>query len=138
MRHGFILWVEKIPWRRKWLPTAAFLSGEPHGPRSLVGYSSCGRKESDTTKQLHFHFSSCPALCDPVDSSMPGFPVLQHLPEFVHTHVHWVDDAIPPLSSFITLFSSCPQSFPESGSFPMSWLFTSAGQGLKLHHQSFR
>ena len=25
-------------------------------------------------------------------------------------------------------FSSCPQSFPESGSFPMSWLFTSGGQ----------
>ena len=39
---------------------------------------------------------SCPALCDPMDSSMPGFPVLQHLPEFVQTHVHWVDDAIQP------------------------------------------
>ena len=25
-------------------------------------------------------------------------------------------------------FSSCPQFFPESGSFPMSWLFTSGGQ----------
>ena len=25
-----------------------------------------------------------------------GFPVLQHLPEFVQTHVHWVDDAIQP------------------------------------------
>ena len=28
-------------------------------------------------------------------------------------------------------FSSCPQSFPESGSFPMSWLFTSGGQSIE-------
>ena len=32
-------------------------------------------------------------------------------------------------SSFIT-FSSCPQSFPVPGTFPMSWLFTSDGQGI--------
>ena len=33
----------------------------------------------------------------------------------------------PTISSFITLFSSCPQSFPESGSFPMSCLFALDG-----------
>ena len=32
------------------------------------------------------------------------------------------------MSSSITLYSSCPQSFPASGSFPVSWLFTSGGQ----------
>ena len=32
-------WVGKIPWRRAWQPTAAFLSGKPRGQRSLVGYS---------------------------------------------------------------------------------------------------
>ena len=32
------------------------------------------------------------------------------------------------ISSFVIVFSSCPQSFPESGSFPMSQLFTSGGQ----------
>ena len=31
---------------------------------------------------------SCPALCDPMDCSTPGFPVLHYLPEFVQTHVH--------------------------------------------------
>ena len=31
---------------------------------------------------------SCPTLCDSMDCSMPGFPVLQHLPEFAQTHVH--------------------------------------------------
>ena len=32
-------WVGKIPWSRAWQPTPAFLSGESHGQRSLVGYS---------------------------------------------------------------------------------------------------
>ena len=30
----------------------------------------------------------CPTLCDPMDLSMPGFPVLHHLPEFAQTSVH--------------------------------------------------
>ena len=37
-----------------------FLPGNSHGQRSLVGCSPWGREESDTTEQLHFHFSlSC-------------------------------------------------------------------------------
>ena len=32
------------------------------------------------------------------------------------------------ISSSDTLFSFCPQSFPASGTFPMSWLFTSHAQ----------
>ena len=43
-------------WRRKWQPTPVFLPGESHGQKSLVGYSPRGCQESDTTKQLHFHF----------------------------------------------------------------------------------
>ena len=39
---------------------------------------------------------NCIWLCDPVDCSMPGFPVLHHLPEFAQTYVHWVGDAIQP------------------------------------------
>ena len=33
---------------------------------------------------------SCPALCDPIDYSRPGFSVLHHLSEFAQTQVHWV------------------------------------------------
>ena len=29
-------WVRKTPWRREWLPTPVFLSGEFHGQRSLA------------------------------------------------------------------------------------------------------
>ena len=36
----------------------------------------------------------------------------------------------PTILSSVTPFSSCPQSFPASGSFPMSWLFISGGQSI--------
>ena len=38
----------------------------------------------------------CLTLCDPMNRSMPGLPVHHQLPEFTHTHVHWVGDAIQP------------------------------------------
>ena len=44
--------------RKKWQPAPVFLPGKSHGWRSLVGYSSWGRKESDTTEWLHSLFSS--------------------------------------------------------------------------------
>ena len=68
-------------------------------------------------------------LCNPMDCSTPGSPVLHHLPEFAQTHVHRINDAIQP-SHPVTPFSSCPQSFPPSGSFLMSRLFTSGGQTI--------
>ena len=43
--------------RRQWHPTPVLLPGKSHGWRSLVGCSPWGGKESDTTEQLHFHFS---------------------------------------------------------------------------------
>src|SRR5574337_488148 len=43
-------------WRRQWHPTPVLLPGKSHGWRSLVGCSPWGRKESDTTERLHFHF----------------------------------------------------------------------------------
>ena len=49
-------WVGKIRWRRKWQSTPVLLPGKSHGQRSLIGYSSGSRKESDTTERLHFHF----------------------------------------------------------------------------------
>ena len=43
-------------WRRQWHPTPVLLPGKSHGQRSLVGCSTWGHEESDTTEQLHFHF----------------------------------------------------------------------------------
>ena len=61
--------------------------------------------------------------------STPGFPVHHHLPELAQTHFHSVSDAIQ-LSLLDYPLSSCLQSFPESGSFPVSQLFTSGGQRI--------
>ena len=44
----------------QWHPTPVLLPGKSHGRRSLVGCSSWGHEESDTTEPLPFHFSlSC-------------------------------------------------------------------------------
>ena len=40
---GFDLWVGKIPWKKKWQPTSAFLPGKSHG-QSLTGCNSWGCK----------------------------------------------------------------------------------------------
>ena len=38
----------------------------------------------------------CLTLCDPMDCSVPGFPVHHHLPKLAQTHLHRVSDAIQP------------------------------------------
>ena len=81
---------------------------------------------------LFFSHWSCARLWDPRDCSTAGFPVLHYLSQFAQTHVkmslsQWCH---PTISSSVARFSSCPQSVPESGSFPMSWLFTSGGQSV--------
>ena len=83
--------------------------------------------------ELSVQFSSvaqsCPTLCDPVDCSTPGLPVLHQLLEFTQIHVHWVGDAIQP--SQLLLSPSPPISnHSQSGSFQMSQFFASGGQSI--------
>ena len=80
----------------------------------------------------------CPTLCDPMDCSMPGFPVLHHLPKLAHTHVHWVSDVIQsssPLSSPSRTFNLSQQQ----GLF--QWVSSSHQVAkiveLQFQHQSF-
>ena len=72
---------------------------------------------------------SCPILCVRMDCSMPGFPVHHQLLELTQTHVHQVGDAIQPS---VVPFSSHLQSFPASGSFPMSQFSVSGGQSIGI------
>ena len=81
---------------------------------------------------MHVQFSSVqslsrPWLCDSMNHSTPGLPVHHQLPESTQTHTHRVGDAIQPSHPLSSPFSSCPQSFPTSGSFQMSQLFTLGG-----------
>ena len=70
---------------------------------------------------------SCPTLCNPTNHSTTGLLVHHQLPEFTQTRPssRWCH---PAISSSVLPFSSCPQSLPASGSFPMSQLFTWGGQ----------
>ena len=80
--------------------------------------------------QVSSVMQSCLTLCDPMDCSMPDFPVHHQLPELTQTHVHWVGDAT--ISSFVISLSSHLQSFPASGSFQMSQVFTSGGHSIRV------
>ena len=53
----------------------------------------------------------CLTFCDPMDCSMPGFPVINQLPELAQTHVRRVGDAIQPSHP---LLSSSPPAFSLS------------------------
>ena len=95
----------------------------------------------DRLKQIYsVQFSSvaqsCLILSNPMNRSTPGLPVHHQLPESTQTHVHWVSDAIQPLSSSVVPFSSCPQSFPSSGSFQMSQFLASGGQSIEFQLQN--
>ena len=70
-----------------------------------------------------------PYICSSMDCRTPDFPVLYYLSEFAQTHVYWW--CHPTISSSVTPFSSCFQSFPTSGSSPMSQLFASGGQSIR-------
>ena len=97
----------------------------------MEAFSSAKEPDSTNTEGDSWSCSVaqlCPTLWDPMDCSTPGFPVIQHLPELAQTHVHWVIKS-NILSSNIP-FSSYFQSFPASGYFPLSWLFTSGGQSI--------
>ena len=77
--------------------------------------------------QFRSDAESSPTLCNPRDWSIPGFLVHQQLPEITHIQWRWCH---PTISSSVILFSSCPQSFPASGSFLMSQLFASGSQSI--------
>ena len=77
---SFILWIPFIQRIRLWTPLVQrivlfFL-------RKAIQFSSVAQ--------------SCPALCDPMNCSMPGLPVHHQLPELAQTHVYQVRDAIQP------------------------------------------
>ena len=70
-----------------------------------------------------------PALCDPMDCSIRGFPILRHPPEFAQTHAHWVSDAIQP-SHPLSSPSSLPSIFPSIRVFSNESALRSGGQSI--------
>ena len=69
---------------------------------------------------------SCVTLCDPTDCSTPGSTI----PRVCSNSCPLSQWCYLNISSSVTPFSSCPQSFPASGSFPRNQLFASGGQNI--------
>ena len=64
----------------------------------------------------------CPTLCNPMNHHTPGLLYSNSCPSRRWCH--------PAISSSVIPFSSCPQSLPASGSFPMSQLFAWGDQSI--------
>ena len=92
----------------------------------LAGYWAKGKH----SVQLSSVTELCRAICDPMDCSTPGFPVYHQLTGLAQIHVHWVGDPIQPSHPLVVPISSCLQSFPASGSFPVSQFFPSSGESI--------
>ena len=73
---------------------------------------------------------SDPTLFNPMDCSTPGFPYPSPSPRACSSSCPSSRWCLPTISSSVVPFSSCSQSFPASGSFLMSQLFTSGGQSI--------
>ena len=75
---------------------------------------------------------SCLTLCNPMNHSMPGLPTHHQLLESTQTHVHRVDDAIQPSHPLSFPSPLAFNLFPASGSFPVSQLFASGSQSIRV------
>ena len=66
----------------------------------------------------------------PHESGHARPPCPSPTPGACSSHIHPVRWCHPTISSSVVSFSSCPQSFPASGSFPISQLFAWGGQSI--------
>ena len=84
---------------------------------------------------LSFHCAvaeSCLTLCDPMDCSTPGFPVLHYLLKIAQTHVHRVGDAVQP---FHSLSSPSPPALSLQGLFQRVGSLHQAAKVLELSYR---
>ena len=71
----------------------------------------------------------CPTLHNPIDWSMPAFPVPHHLLGFAQVHVHWISDAIQP-SHPLSPSSPFALNLPQLQGLFQSQLLASGGQSI--------
>ena len=80
---------------------------------------------------------SCLTLCDPMDYTIPGFPVHHQLPELAQTHVHRIGDAIQPSHPLWSSLLRLPSIFPSIRVFSKELVFTSGGQSVRVSASAF-
>ena len=99
-RHTLWMRVSQITWER-----AAWLKDFGTG-RQILWHECCGSVAK-----------SYLILCDPMNCSIPNFPVLHYPQEFSPTHVHWVGDAIQPSHPLSSLSPPAFNLFQHLGLF---------------------
>ena len=124
----------------------------PLGWTGWISLQSKGlsRVFSNITVQKHQHVSvsqsvssvsqSCATLCDPMNPSMPGFPIHHQLPEFTQIHAHRVSDAIQPSHPLSSPSPPAPNPSQNQGLFQWVSSLHEVAKVLEfqLQHQSFQ
>ena len=82
-----------------------FISAKIHNRKTVSTYAKNWQFYLLRWLQFSSVAQSCPTLCDPMDCSMPGFPVHQQFPEPTQTQVHGVQPSHPLLSPSPPAFS---------------------------------
>ena len=77
-------------------------------------------------------------LCDPMDCSMPGFPVHHQLPELIQTHVHRVGDVVQASHPLSSIFPPAFSLSQHQGLFQWVSFSHQVAKLLELQHQSFQ
>ena len=80
--------------------------------------------------QLSSVAQSCLTRCNPMNHTRPPCP--SPTPRVYPNSCPSSRWCHPAISSSVVPFFSCPQSFPASGSFPVSQLFTWGGQSIRV------
>ena len=93
--------------------------------RPVVSLSTVNPRHNLSLVVVQSHLT----LCNPMDWSMPGYPLLHSLPEFAQTHVHW--ESVIPFNYLIL----CPRLLLLPSLFPSVRVFTQIkylGMGQRL------
>ena len=126
----FILWLKSTLWLRVWQNQDRYIEFN-----QLLFYWSI----AEVQYSVQFSCLVMSNSCNPMNRSMPGFPVHHQLPEFTQTHVHPVSDAIQPSHP---LSSPSPASNPSQHQGLFQWVNSSNEVAkvlaFQLQHQSFQ
>ena len=134
---------ESISWRKKWQPTSVFLPGEAH-------WQGAWWATVHAVTKIQTRLSEHKSIYMDIDfsvqfsSSVLSDSLRPHKPQHARPPCPSPAPGVYPnscplswwchqaISSFVVPSSACSQSFPESGSFQMSQLFSSGGQNIRV------
>ena len=92
----YLDWMTRLEWGERLALAGPEAESRLHIPVLMLSVTSPLELPQLCSVQFSSVTQSCLTFCDPMDSSMPGFPVHHQLLELAQMHVHRVGDAIQP------------------------------------------